>query len=293
MKFLLLLPLLFAAGLASAQNWTTRQAAEISEWKLNEISGMAPSRVRGDILWLHNDSGDKARVYAVHTNGTFLGTVQLDGVRAVDWEDMASATIGGTNLLALGDIGDNRRRRKEIAVHLLVEPSLPPATQEKGKIKPWTRTLAPLRSLRFVYPDGPRDAEGLVLDPVNRQILILSKRDKPPRLYSAPLNPAATPNGQPSKLTFRAKLPVPIWPSGLDLDQGNRRFVACTLNQLFLFERGPAEAWPAAFARGPVVIKRQALHQAESVCFSRDGRQIWSGSEKLPSPLLLSSRVEK
>jgi len=79
----------------------------------------------------------------------------------------------------------------------------------------------------------------------------------------------------------------------LDHGPADCRFVACTLNQLFLFERGPTEAWPAAFARGPVIIRRQALHQAESVCFSRDGRQIWSGSEKLPSPLLLSSRVEK
>jgi len=295
--FVFLFLSLWLAGLTNAQpvkttaRWDTRVVSNINAWDLNEISGMAASRVRDDILWVHNDSGDKARVYAVHTNGTLLGHLELIGVRAKDWEDMASGTLGGTNLLALGDIGDNGSRRKEIVVHLVVEPTLPArpdGTSKQAGSKPWARSVAPLRTLRLVYPDGPRDAESLALDIKNRQLLILSKRDKRPRLYSAPLAPR--PAGQPRVLTFRAELPLPLWPSGLDLDAANRRLVVSTLNQLYLFERGPAEPWPAAFVRGPEVVPRPVLRQAESVCFARGGVGIWSGSEKSPSPLLLSSR---
>ncbi len=46
--------------------------------------------------------------------------------------------------------------------------------------------------LRLAYPDGPRDCESMAYDPAGKQILLLSKRDKPARLYAVDLETALT-----------------------------------------------------------------------------------------------------
>ena len=81
-----------------------------------EASGMAPSAIDAEVVWLHNDSGDTARVFGVTLDGDLVATVTLAGVVAWDWEDMAAGPCGDQRCLYIGDIGDNagyfgRRRR--------------------------------------------------------------------------------------------------------------------------------------------------------------------------------------
>ena len=46
---------------------------------LREVSGIATSTDQPDVLWVHNDSGDSARVFAIETTGALLGTFTLSG----------------------------------------------------------------------------------------------------------------------------------------------------------------------------------------------------------------------
>ena len=54
-----------------------------------ELSGLVLSRSQPGVLWAHNDSGDRARVFALRPNGSVLADLDVPGAEAVDWEDIA------------------------------------------------------------------------------------------------------------------------------------------------------------------------------------------------------------
>jgi hypothetical protein len=155
-------------------------ASRVRAGQLREASGLAASGAQPDVFWAHNDSGDTARVFAIGTDGARLGTFRLgpteDGVEAsaVDWEDMA---IDGDGRLYLGDIGDNAAQRGHITIHRLPEPAL-----EGGG--PVNET-----SVEVTYPDGPRDAEALLIDPLGESFVIIEKSlsGGPVGVYAGPL----------------------------------------------------------------------------------------------------------
>ena len=76
-----------------------------------EASGIAASwRVNG-VWWVHNDSGDSARVFAIGSDGRDLGEFALSGATAVDWEDIVAGPgpAFAVSYLYLADIGDNAK----------------------------------------------------------------------------------------------------------------------------------------------------------------------------------------
>ena len=84
-----------------------------SSW-LNETSGIVGSRSLPGTLWVHNDSGDSARFFAIGTTGALQGQFSLQNATATDWEDIAiGPKSGGGNYLYLGDIGDNSANRRK------------------------------------------------------------------------------------------------------------------------------------------------------------------------------------
>ncbi|MFM7617670.1 MAG: hypothetical protein ACKO72_09480 [Actinomycetes bacterium] len=137
---------------------------------LVEISGIAASRTTAGVWWVHNDSGDTARVFALDDTGAVRATLTLPGVTAIDFEDLAvgEGPIAGVNHLYVGDIGDNAAVRPEILVHRMVEPSVPLTGSTTG-------TVTGVETLRLAYPDGPHDAEALAIDPVSHSILVITK----------------------------------------------------------------------------------------------------------------------
>jgi hypothetical protein len=125
-----------------------------------ELSGLVVSRSQLGVLWTHNDSGDRARVFALRPNGSLLADLDVPGAEAVDWEDIA---IRGKELY-VGDIGDNDRKRASVDVYRFPEPQVPA-----------TGSTAPATRLTLSYPDGAHDAETLLVDPRNGDIVIVTK----------------------------------------------------------------------------------------------------------------------
>ncbi len=132
----------------------------ITDPRVIELSGLAQI---GDVLWAHNDSGDRARVFAVDGTGAVRAEVRLQGVDAVDWEDIAT---DGTELY-VGDIGDNEGVREQITVYRFTPPD--PAADA---------VLPPdqYQAITLHYPNGPRDAEALLVDPLTKDIVVVHKR---------------------------------------------------------------------------------------------------------------------
>jgi hypothetical protein len=139
---------------------------------LNEVSGLAQSRTNPGVFWVHNDSGDEPRVYAVSRSGAWLGSYTLAGATAVDWEDMAIGPAADErSYLYLADIGDNAGRRPAVRVYRVREPIV------DADQSPVAATLSFVTTYGFVYDDGPRDAEGFMVDPLTSDFFIVSKRE--------------------------------------------------------------------------------------------------------------------
>ena len=104
---------LSVAAPASAQQelpWT--EVCRFDDRRLTEISGMAASLMHENVVWVHNDSSDAARLYALdlETCDT-VSELRLRGVQARDFEALASTrNARGRAALWVGDIGDTVTR---------------------------------------------------------------------------------------------------------------------------------------------------------------------------------------
>lgn len=91
---------------------------------LVEASGIAPSRRNPGVLWLHNDSGDQGRLFAVGTDGAALGQLWLPQLAEPDLEDVATARCpdGVEQCVWIADTGNNDLDRDDLAVYAVPEP---------------------------------------------------------------------------------------------------------------------------------------------------------------------------
>src|SRR4051794_23165007 len=145
---------------------TPQQVGTATDSRLKEVSGVVQSRAHPNVLWVHNDSGDTARMFAIQRNGTMIREYALAGADAIDWEDVAlfPGSNGGRDALYFGDIGDNAKARAYITIYAIDEPD--PATET---------TTSAVHSQRLLYPDGPHDAEAMFVDPATRDLFIVTK----------------------------------------------------------------------------------------------------------------------
>lgn len=261
-----------------------KKLCTLADQRVHESSGLAASRLRKDqAFWTHNDSGDRPRVYAFDPEGRDLGTFDVTGAGANDWEDMASFRLEKKAFLLLADVGDNARRRKSCQLYIVREPSLPPPPAAGKKIKPRRGELKVVVKITFTYADGPHDCEAVAVDPVGKSIFLATK-DNPFRakIYRLPL-PTKSPK---EPLTARpiAQLPV-ILATGMDLSPDGRRAVIVNYAAAYEYVRKGDEKWKAAFARLPRSIPVPPRRQGESIAYGADGRSLYLTSEKTPTPL--------
>lgn len=264
----------------------------MAEPRNGEASGLAASHRAPDLLWTHNDSGGDPVLYALATDGSVRGRLRVDGVTNDDWEDMASFELDGRSWLLAADLGDNFAQRAGIVLHLLEEPD--PATLNPDR----ELTVRPAYSIHFVFEGGARDCEAVAVDPRERAIWLLSKRDVPARLYRLPLQaaPARQPATarlmglvthlrQPTALEQLVQTPASAlrgMPTAMDFAPDGSAAAVLLYGDLLLFQRRAGESWPEALARGPAVLPPHGFPQAEAVAFSADGRSLFVCSERDP-----------
>jgi hypothetical protein len=167
---LLLLPGALARDDGLCRAW--RAAVEtgvVVEGDLDEISGLAASHVQPGVLWVHNDAGGGSRVFALSNTGARLGAWSVLGATNTDWEDLAIGPCGGggaCSCLYIGDFGDNDLERATYVIWRVPEP-------EAGGVS--SAQTAAAEALHFQYPDGPHDAETLLVAPDTGEVLVLTK----------------------------------------------------------------------------------------------------------------------
>jgi len=270
-----------------------RQAGTVISGQLDEISGLAASRRHPGLLWTHNDDG-RARVHALGTDGSDRGHFDIvDGVN-VDWEDMTAIPMGDRDALVLADIGDNEAQRTRVWLYIVEEP----APDEDGRFS-GEREAINWISLR--YPDGPRDAESIAWDPVAQRLLILSKRDRPPRLYA--LDGVVALEDDEAELSFIGEMDTlrgptaedrfifgnrAAWvsqPTGLSITRDGRRAALLTYRSLYLYDLPAGGSWNEGFSTPPTEVLGPPRDNEEAVVFKPDGTGLWISTEGDRAPL--------
>jgi len=234
---------------------------KFADSQIDESSGLGTSSYGDGIVYTHNDSGDTARFFAVNSSGATVAIYTLKGATAHDWEDMETGTdASGKPVLYLGDIGDNSAKRTEIDVYQVPEPRGPSANV------PWIR-------YRFAYPDGPHNAETLMVDPYTHRILIASKAAiGDGLLYEAPAVLSTTAVNQLAAVAPERRVPM-LTTSG-DISPDGKLMVLLTYFGAY---------WSAGVNGELHEFAVTEQKQDEAIAFTRDGKFVLVGSEGVHS----------
>lgn len=284
----LIAALLALAGCARSERPFAQLSGLLLDSQLDEISGLAASHRHDDVLWLLDDGGNPARLFAVSRRGRKLATVAVEGVAKTDWEDLAAFDLDGRHYLLIADTGDNGGLRKTLQLHVVEEP----ARIEDAALRPaW--------SIAFRWPDGARDVEAVTVDAVRGEILLISKKRQPPELFVLPLQPAhglqsarlvghlaGMPQASAEDRRENAALArrrSQVTAAAVSPDR--RTLAVLTYQDLLLYRRRGDEDWARTVSRKPQRHELPWLPQPEALDWARSGRALFATGEFSPAPL--------
>ena len=266
------------AGSCASYGDFTEVCAVADSPDLTESSGLAVSPTRG-VLYTHEDSGGEAEIYACQPDGTPRGTSVVSGAAFIDWEDLAMGPCpddSSLNCLYIADIGDNFRFRGFVVVYAVREPSAD--GESLDVVATWTVT----------YPEGPQDAEAIIVHPWTGAIFLVTKESaEPSRVYRLPWRPTGD---EPKPMTLVAEVPIDQpeggghMVTGAAFDPDADRVVWRTYSHVMIWSADPCDP-DATWAGAPTYLPTTDL-QGEAVTIDPGTGDVLTTSEG--SPLMLS-----
>ena len=209
---------------------------------LNEVSGI--EQISKDLYVSINDSGDEPYLYVFNSSGEIVHRVYVSGAKNIDWEDI---TYDG-NYLYIGDIGNNRNQRKDIAIYRIdIDTTIKMGYEGNDSGIRLKDTVEALR-YSFQYPDQKEyppqasqmnfDSEALAYDKGN--LLILSKdRSKPYKGVCKIYEGEFLEDKLNVKLIQQIKLKGLSWLTGsvTGCDYSNGMLYVLTYKRIYVYER--------------------------------------------------------
>lgn len=244
---------------------------------IRESSGLAVSRAAPGVYWTHNDSGDRPRLFAFDQQGKHLATAVVAGAKAVDWEDLATFSLGDRHYILVADVGDNRSRRKACQLYLIADHG----AREKLTVK---------ATILFRFENGPRDCESVGVDAVGRQIILVEKNWSPSaNVYQLDLpsfQTAAQETANEETLVAKriAKVRVPA-ATAMDISPDGQRAIILSYGNAYEYVRDSDESWEQAFRRPGREVRMPERKQGETICYDVQGQDLYLTSEQQPAPL--------
>ena len=248
---------------------------------MNETSGIASSDIFKDMFYVHNDSGDESRFFMISPDGTLHHIFKYNGNNSDDdCEDIAvgPGPIKEKSYVYVGDIGDNGANRNTITIYRFEEK------------RSWLKdSIINLNSqkLYLQYPDGPKDAEALMIDPIDELFYIVTKRKDTVRIYTSPL--AHKPNDT-LILTYRGKLffegTKPFkWITSGDISKDGDKVLLKSYDKVYYWKRkGDEHIWQT-LQKKPELLTYQAEKMGEAIGFAANGKSYYTVSEGLYAPI--------
>lgn len=245
---------------------------EIEADEVDEASGLAASRSNSQYLWTHNDSGGEPAFYLFTQAGADSGRYVLSGAENVDWEDMAMGPgpDDGINYLYAADIGDNAARRDDYTIYRVPEPDLNIIDL------PTDSTLTQVETIQYQYSDGfSRDAEAIMVDPTNRDIYIISKREAQVGVYllAYPQNTI-----EPDTAEFQGLIPFNNVVAA-DISPSGGEILIKDYQNVYHWFRSEGALY-VSLTQVPSKLAYDAEPQGEAIAWSIDGSSYFTLSEE-------------
>ena len=274
-KVLLIFCIFLQAYCLHPQNTASPFAAGVETGNLQddgitEASGLAASHIRNNYYWTHNDSGDSARLFLIGKDGSSKGIVHFQQP-VLDCEDIATG-IGAAKgkYVYLGDIGDNFHFRPFINLYIFKEDSLLYTIEKKQNfIQHYTKVT-------LKYDDGPKDAEALMIDPVDSLLYIVSKREKNVGIYTASLKELFT---QSTVVLKKMGTTAHTRITAGDISADGSEVIIRNYDNLFYWKRQKGEPVYETLQRPAIQLDYTKEKQGEAVCFAADHSGILTTSE--------------
>ncbi|WP_243789168.1 hypothetical protein [Saccharopolyspora gloriosae] len=247
-------------GAAGAQGApAAEQRCRIGDPNLTELSGLASD---GRYWYAVDDGGSSIRVALLDRGDCSVRDVWTSETDPYDIEDLALAPDGS---VWLADTGDNRRERSTVALHRLTANG--------------DSTL-----YRLNYPDGPHDAEAILLDRTGTPYVVTKEPFGVAYVYrpAAPLVADAT---VPWERVGAITLPTTDSPDGPIKGIGTRlvtggsvsrdgtMIALRTYTEAYLFH-APDGDLGAALQRIPVPVRLPPEPQGEAIAWEPDGTLV-------------------
>jgi hypothetical protein len=227
---------------------------------INEISGIADSKVNAGYLWGEEDSGNPPAIFLISHSGSIFKNVYIKGAVNRDWEDMA---LSGTDLY-IADIGDNNQEYSDYTIYTFPEP-------EKS-----TDTISSFSTIRFKYEDGSHDAEAFIVDPALKDIYLITKRDNKSRIYKLAFPYSYT--------SLNIATQVGTLPYGgvvsATISADGKEILVKTYPAVLHYTRTTQESIPQVLGKNYTAIPYKMEPMGEAVTFAADNSGYYTLSEK-------------
>ncbi|MCC5925564.1 MAG: hypothetical protein JJU41_03290 [Bacteroidetes bacterium] len=261
---------------------------ELANSQIDEASGLAYSIRNPGHLWTHNDSGDFNRIFLIGKDGSDAGTFRILGTGNRDWEDMSigAGPIDGIPYLYIADIGDNRAQYDIKRIFRFPEPKADDYDTSLNLINVPSDSVD---TILFRYPDDvQKDAETLMIDPLTRDLYVVTKREFPVTVYIARY---PYPLDELFYLERLGGLPVTDITAG-DISPDGRRILLKTKERVFMWSRNEGESIASALSRPPVRLPYVPEPQGEAITWDsvQEGYYVLSESRSV-TPVLYYYRM--
>lgn len=259
--------------------------------RINEASGLAASRLHPGVLYTHNDSGDRARIFAVDSeDGRTLAEYHILPASSHDWEDMSVGVCPSEagSCIYIGDVGGNYGTKGSVKnIYVVKEPDV---ISGDGTLN----LLAKVHYNWDVY-----DTETLMVDP-SGDVILISKvqggRGQVGVIPSAAFNASQQfPSTHTYNITDSLTLNIPLTdnvdPLGGDISPNGREVVLRTHHKIYYWMVSNGEYLTTLNNTDPTEVPQIDEPQGEAVAWDARGEGYYTLSEREKQPLYYFRRL--
>ncbi len=253
----------------SDQFETTPERFPIATGIIDEASGLAASATMPGYLWTIQDSGQPSSLYLISKDGKSIKEYNVPGSNNRDWEEVAvgPGPENGVSYAYIADIGNNNQLTPTNTIYRIPEI--------KGADGSFSQSA--LQKITFSYPDGPRDAEALIVDPVTKDIFVLSKEAQT-NIYRLPFPQSTAETMVAEKI---GTVPGVATATAGSISKDGSEMVVRTYLAVYYWKRGNGESVGQTLVKSATKALIVALEpQGEAICFENESKGFYTLSEK-------------
>jgi hypothetical protein len=231
--------------------------------QLEEASGIVASVTNPGMFWLINDSGHAADVFLIDIHAQIRMVCHLKGIKNRDWEDITLGEADGKKFIYVGDIGDNVAKYPSKLIYRFEEPVF-----ELGEI-----TIEEIKTFTVFLSDGQRDTEAMMIDPLTKDLYLVSKREDSVHLYQTtfPYPDTITMNNV-AVLPYKSIVAGNISPDGTEV-------LMKDYPNVYYWKRKEGQSIIDLLKQPSIALPYDMEEQGEAICFDVDGKGYYTVSE--------------